>query len=129
MANQLNENNVAEFVGQVVDILEDYLEARDITPDMLPNPDKEGDEDAAIIFSTDYDIIDDAVRCEIDMAEFVETDNVVNNSYTQQIIIEHIYEGYQEVAEKINGYDLDATDERCLKDQIGDLFIEWGLFE
>lgn len=45
-------NDKAEFIGQLIDVIEDFLEDRGIT---LPNPEKEDcDEDAAIIYGSDY---------------------------------------------------------------------------
>ena len=41
-----------EFIGQIIDIFEDFLEERGVT---LPNDEREQDEDAAIIYGTDYD--------------------------------------------------------------------------
>ena len=41
-----------EFIGQLIDIFEDFLEERGV---MLPNDEREQDEDAAIIYGTDYD--------------------------------------------------------------------------
>jgi hypothetical protein len=40
-----------EFIGQIIDIFEDFLEERGVT---LPNDEREQDEDAAIIYGTDY---------------------------------------------------------------------------
>ncbi len=62
------DNSLAEFKGQVVDIIEDYLEANDIT---FTNPEKEEydkeagygpGENGAIIFGSDYDIIADEIE-------------------------------------------------------------------
>lgn len=47
-----------EFVGQIIDIFEDFLEERDIS---LNNPDREADEDAAIIYGDDYFEIEDRI--------------------------------------------------------------------
>lgn len=41
-----------EFIGQIIDIFEDFLEEREVT---LPNDEREQDEYAAIIYGTDYD--------------------------------------------------------------------------
>ena len=40
-----------EFIGQIIDIFEDFLGERGVT---LPNDEREQDEDAAIIYGTDY---------------------------------------------------------------------------
>jgi len=45
----------AEFLGQIIDIFEDFLDAKRI---QIPNPEKEDSgEDAANIYGTDYDDI------------------------------------------------------------------------
>ena len=62
------DNSVAEFKGQIVDVIEDYLAENDIT---FENPEKEEydkeagykpGENGAIIFGSDYDIIVDEVE-------------------------------------------------------------------
>ncbi len=45
------ENDKAEFVGQVIDIFEDFLDEKHI---VLDNDEKAEDEDAANIYGTDY---------------------------------------------------------------------------
>ena len=58
MANTLIEKNLEdEFVGQIIDIFEDFLESKDIK---LENTDKT-DEDAAIIYGSDYFEIEDRI--------------------------------------------------------------------
>lgn len=48
----IKETDRAEFIGQIIDIFEDFLEARKID---IPNPDKEDSgENAAIIYGMDY---------------------------------------------------------------------------
>ena len=58
MANTLIEKNLEdEFVGQIIDIFEDFLESKGIE---LENTDKT-DEDAAIIYDSDYFEIEDRI--------------------------------------------------------------------
>ena len=52
---KLNADDKAEFYGQLIDVFEDFLEAHGITKEDLKNPDREGIEDAAIIYGEDYD--------------------------------------------------------------------------
>lgn len=47
----IRESDLPEFVGQIIDIFEDFLEDRDIK---LPNKDRDQDPDAAIIYGDDY---------------------------------------------------------------------------
>lgn len=51
MAKPIQQADVREFVGQVIDIFEDFLEARSVKID---NEERNGDPDAAIIYGTDY---------------------------------------------------------------------------
>lgn len=48
---KVQEHEKAEFLGQIIDIFEDFLEERGV---MLDNPEGEEDDDAAIIYGTDY---------------------------------------------------------------------------
>ena len=44
-------NNAPEFVGQIIDGFEDFLESKGIN---IPNPEKADSDDPAIIYGTDY---------------------------------------------------------------------------
>lgn len=48
---KVQEHEKAEFLGQIIDIFEDFLEERGVT---LDNPEREEDDDAAVIYGTDY---------------------------------------------------------------------------
>ena len=47
----IQQNDVPEFIGQIIDIFEDFLEAHGID---IPNPEKEENPDACILYGTDY---------------------------------------------------------------------------
>lgn len=49
--NRIDKNDKAEFLGQIIDIFEDFLEERGVN---LTNEEREQDPDAAIIYGTDY---------------------------------------------------------------------------
>lgn len=51
-------DDLPEFCGQLIDELEDFLEARHV---MLPNSERDEDPDAAIIYGSDYDDLCDAI--------------------------------------------------------------------
>ena len=51
--------NRVEFVGQLIDIFEDFLEARGVT---LDNPERDTDPDAAIIYGNDYAQLQSAIE-------------------------------------------------------------------
>ena len=46
--------NKCEFIGQIIDIFEDFLEEKGID---IPNDEKEEEEYSAIIYGTDYGIL------------------------------------------------------------------------
>lgn len=48
---KINENNKAEFIGQIIDVFEDFLESKGIN---IPNDEKTDDDNPAIIYGTDY---------------------------------------------------------------------------
>ena len=58
----VDDSTKAEFIGQIIDIFEDFLEEKNID---IPNPEKEEDEnltDAAIIFGSDYGELSDRIE-------------------------------------------------------------------
>ena len=59
-----DKNNLAEFKGRLVDTLEDFLEEKGVTPSMLPNKEREEDDDenAAIIYGWHYDMVADNIN-------------------------------------------------------------------
>lgn len=44
-----------ELLRTLIDSVEDFLDDKGITPEMLPNADRESNSDAALIYGTDYD--------------------------------------------------------------------------
>lgn len=51
------ENQTAEFIGQIIDIFEDFLTEKNITlenPEKEENQDVQPDEEQAIIYGSDY---------------------------------------------------------------------------
>lgn len=56
----LTQADRCELFGQLIDVVEDWLEEKGITPEMIPNDEREeGDETAAIIYGADYDDLAD----------------------------------------------------------------------
>ena len=54
---RIGENDKAEFLGQIIDIFEDFLEERGV---MFPNDERDQDPDnAAIIYGADYGDLQD----------------------------------------------------------------------
>ena len=55
----VDKNNTPEFLGLIIDIFEDFLEEKGIDID---NPEKEDNDDAAIIYGSDYGILQDQLK-------------------------------------------------------------------
>ena len=51
VAKSKGKENAGEFIGQIIDIFEDFLEERDID---IPNEEKAESDEPAIIYGTDY---------------------------------------------------------------------------
>lgn len=137
--SQLVKNEVAEFKGQLVDTLEDWLyDQKGIMPSDLPNDDRDADSDddnTAIIYGEDYDTIGDAIEEQLDKYKLIGRENAVSNPQVIAAVIEAIYDGYMEVIVKIqpswlkDGEKLlDADDERRIKQDIRFTFQTWGIF-
>ena len=54
-----NYPDACEVLGGMVDVVEDFLEDKGITAEMLPNTDREEDPDGALIYGRDYDTLAD----------------------------------------------------------------------
>lgn len=52
----VDKNDTPEFLGRIIDIFEDFLEEKGINID---NSEREEDDDAAIIYGSDYGILQD----------------------------------------------------------------------
>ena len=57
--SQIKREDLAEFIGQIIDDFEDFLEDKKVT---IPNPERDGDENAAIIYGTDYGDLRDGIE-------------------------------------------------------------------
>ena len=135
---KLVEAEVAEFKGQLVDALEDWLfDQKGIMPSDLPNDDRDADSDddnTAIIYGEDYDIIGDAVQEQLDKYKLVGRNAPCSNPQSIAAIIDGIYAGYMEVVEKIKpawlkeGESLlDSDDERRIKCDIRFTLQMWDV--
>lgn len=52
----ISNEDTSEFLGRIIDIFEDFLEEKGIDID---NPEKEDNDDASIIYGSDYGILQD----------------------------------------------------------------------
>lgn len=124
----LKENFLAGFRGQLVDILEVYLEEHSVTPSMLPNEDRDDeDECAAIIYGEHYDMLEDSIQHELDIHNLV-NQSPINNSQIIADTVNHIFEGYQELMNMVNNFRFDDNDECRLKNEIRQIFVNWEVF-
>jgi len=75
MTIKIDKNDIGtfnEFVGQIIDIFEDFLEAKGIE---LPSSEKDQDPDAAIIYGSDYgDLYQDIEELLVNWSEAAETE-------------------------------------------------------
>ena len=55
----ISNEDTSEFLGRIIDIFEDFLEEKGINID---NPEKEDNDDAAIIYGSDYGILQDQLK-------------------------------------------------------------------
>lgn len=56
---ELSDDDAPEFIGQIIDVFEDFLDEKGIA---IENEEREGDEDESIIYGSDYDEIADGIR-------------------------------------------------------------------
>lgn len=49
-----------ELLGEIINVFENFLDEKGITPDMVPNSERE-DDDSAIIYGEDYDALADQI--------------------------------------------------------------------
>lgn len=59
ISEDMSQSDRMELWGCLIDVVEDWLDEKGITADDIPNDEREGVEDAAIIFGDDYDYLAD----------------------------------------------------------------------
>jgi len=126
----LNEDTLAEFKGQLIDTLEDYLEEHGVTPSMLPNEDRDDDDECvAIIYGWHYDMVGDNIEHELRIHDLV-NQSPVSNPHTITDTVNHIFEAYQEILDMIGPefINFDDDDERRLKNAVRQIFVNWEVF-
>ena len=57
----INKNNKEEFIGQIIDLFEDFLDEKNVK---ISNPEavEDGEENAVIIYGGDYDALHDQIQ-------------------------------------------------------------------
>lgn len=128
---KIAENDYPEFAGQIIDMLEDWLEEKGVKPDMLPN-DREDDENAAIIFGEDYDLISETIRDEADKYNLIshgndDSDEEKTLSVKEKAdIANNIFKSMAEVINKIKGFSVTNEEAEEIKENvILDTFRNW----
>ena len=126
----LNEDTLAEFKGQLIDTLEDYLTEEGVTPSMLPNKEREEDDDGvgAIIFGWHYDMVGDYIEHELRIHDLIGRENPIGNPQVIAMTVSHIFESYQELMSMIDTFKFNHDDERRLKHEIRQTFVNWEVF-
>lgn len=128
----LTPDSKPEFIGQIVDIFEDYLSEKEIT---LQNEDRDiaieageydDPDEAAMIYGDQYDVIGDAVSQMIDDHNLMDHTFSDENKETHQI--DMIMSSFYDVLHNgLYGKMLTDEDIFMLKDRIKDTFANWGI--
>ncbi len=128
--SQLTLNTMAEFKGQLIDTLEDFLEEKGITNDMLPNDERGDDEGAAIIYGWHFDMVGDNIEHELRVHDLIGHEAPCNNPQIIADTVNHVFEAYQELTDMIGPefINFDDDDERRLKNEIRQTFVNWEVF-
>lgn len=131
MANQINENNVAEFIGQIIDGIEDMLDAKGILPADLPNDERDDDPDnPAIIYGTDYGSIQEVIEELLNEHGLVSTGVSIIGEGLQRNIVNHIIgDGVMPVLNKIEEFELTEAENAELRHYIDMAFRNWEVFQ
>ena len=108
----------AEFIGNIIDIFEDYCEKQGID---IPNEEREDDEDAAIIYGSHYDMLADPIRSLFENPDSFEFGE--NEQYEGDRIHEAIDECLK-VFEELTGVVYDHGFEELVN-----IFDRWDLFK
>ncbi len=126
------QDNMPEFRGQMVDILEDMLAEKGAT---IENEDRdeaigegEDPEGCAIIYGCDYDLISEPVQGVVEMYSLL--DFTVTDEAVKEAIVAIVMDGCRDVIDKAEFPDGGFTDEdyKALEDKIAETFTNWEMF-
>lgn len=130
---RLDDTETAEFIGTIIDILEDVLTERGAT---VPNEDREREiedgtdpECLAIIYGNDYDVIGDTVCIMLESENLCEKPAM--EPKRKESMIKKVMDSYLELIGKAEFPDrkgFDAKELEAMAEKIGDTFMNWGLF-
>lgn len=74
LSNILTQDERCELFGVLIDAVEEFLEEKGVTPEMIPNDERE-DEDSAIIYGSDYDYLADKFSAILGVERYAPEDN------------------------------------------------------
>lgn len=131
---KLDSNDSEEFVGQIVDIFEDYLTEEGI---ILRNEDREqkvwenkdgSPEEIAIIYGDKYDFVAEPVRKAIELYNL--TESALKSESAMEDVQNRVFQGFKQLLTD-GGYllDIPKEDAERLKDKVQETFVNWGLYE
>lgn len=131
LENKLDEGSKAEFVGQIVDVFEDYLCEHGIA---LENEDRDAaieegeveEDEAAIIYGDAYDFISIPVETSIEGYGLMKGEVLSESDLT--LVLEDIMAGFNDtlVEGRYEGR-IPETDLNDLKDKVQEKFEKWNL--
>ena len=76
--NDLSQSERSELFGLLVDVVENFLEEKGITPEDIPNDERTGAEGEAIIYGSDYDRLADGFSLVLGISRDVDTPVIEN---------------------------------------------------
>lgn len=132
MKMQLTQDSKPEFIGQIIDIFEDYLAEHEIILESKERNDaiEDGDiepEEAAILYGDYYDMIGDTISCAVENHSLM--NGPLDNAEKQNGIVEIIMDSFYDVLDAgMYKEGIPAADAAMLKSNVHGTFEKWGLF-
>lgn len=127
--NQLSEEALPEFIGQVIDGLEDYLtNEKNICSAELPNTYRE-EGNPAIICEPDYDDLADEIHGQVIVYDLTDNRLIVTGYDRNEIVLNIYNKGVRPILDKISGLNWTRDDAINVQRHIEQTFRSWGLFD
>ena len=129
----INDNDKPEFIGQIVDIFEDYLEEKKID---IPSEDREIEINSLLergIYANAQEAIDNEGFARIYGEDYDEISSEVEYGLTSNLdideLITNIYDGFIRIIRKNPTASVPAADNTALKDKVRETFVNWKLID
>lgn len=129
----INDNDKPEFIGQIVDIFEDYLEEKKID---IPSEDREIEINSLLergIYANAQEAIDNEGFARIYGEDYDEISSEVEYGLTSNLdideLITNIYDGFIRIVRKNLTASVPAADNTALKDKVRETFVNWKLID